>query len=550
MAKDRRVYPKSGGLTGHVNAWLEGWGFSGNPFEKWDADHEILSLLSRYYIKPPFYEQLLTESKSSLIYARRGGGKSAARIMLQSECQPFSRFSAVLAVPFTDFSPFAEDFTSVQTFTLKDYLRVILHSALLELFVAISTKKTSEISLDEQEVDEFVDWLDQYSPQWRKPEYLSELRNTLSSLNEYSFSSGLIQENQGSHKSPLIIYDEDRITTLWERLLLRHAKTPHRIYSSSSQTMGAFIKFCTKLLSSKTTPCKSLFLLIDGIDEYLLTQDDPQSGANLLKPLLGNIRFLETPGLAVKFFLPLEFRAAFESSTRPDRIPTYTISWSDGIREKESYYRMRELLHARLHYYSNGEVPSLSEMSTPELRYVIEDALIEESKGIPRYILQLGNQIFIEHCRETPEPESEISARDLERALNWFRGTVVASANTLPQFSISKEASQNPTSPKFEKSLQIQLQSGRVYIGNKELPPLPDLEYRLLAYLYRRKGEICSRDEIIQAVYQDESGITDERLGSLIYRLRNALYDLAPEFPKNHYIETAPRRGYTLQNTV
>ncbi len=550
MTKDRRIISKDGGLTGHVNAWLEGWGFFGNPFEKWDAGRETLPNLSRYYIKPPFYEQLLTENKSSLIYARRGGGKSAARLMLQSECQPLSHSSPVLAMSFTDFSPFAEDFTSVQTYTLKDYLRVILQSFLSQLLIALSTKKNNEVSLGKPEIDEFQYWLEEYIPYWRESKFLSELKVVLNSLNDNSLTTTLLQEALNNQKNKPVLYEDDRITGLLDRLSSSRNKLQKKSFNSSSQTMEAFIKFCTKILSTKNTPCHSLYLLIDGIDEYLLTQDDPQSGADLLKPLLGNIRFLETPGLAVKFFLPLEFRSAFESSTRPDRIPTYTISWSDETKEKESHHRMRELLQARLLYYSNGEIPSLSEMCIPELRHVIEDILVEESKGIPRYVLQLGNQIFIEHCRETPEPDSEIGVKDIDRALNWFRGTVLASAKPLVQLmSDLPTKNQSSSVQKSEHSLTIQLQSGRVYIGKIELSPLPDLEYRLLAYLYRRKGEICTRAEIIQAVYQDESGITDERLGSLVYRLRNALHELAPSLPKNHFIETASRRGYILQNS-
>ena len=218
MTRDRRIISKDGGLTGHVNAWLEGWGFFGNPFEKWDAGRETLPNLSRYYIKPPFYEQLLTENKSSLIYARRGGGKSAARLMLQSECQPISHSSPILAVSLTDFSPFAEDFVSVQTFTLKDYLRVILQSFLSQLLIALSAKKNIEVSLEKPEIDEFQYWLQEYIPYWKESRFLAELKVILNSLNDNNLTATLLQEASINQKNKPVLYEDDRITRILGRL--------------------------------------------------------------------------------------------------------------------------------------------------------------------------------------------------------------------------------------------------------------------------------------------------------------------------------------------
>jgi hypothetical protein len=550
MTIDRRSKSKSEGLAGHVNAWLESWGFLRNPFESWDADREDLSVLRHYYIKPPFYEQLLTERKSALIFAQRGGGKSAARIMLQSECLPLSKSSTILAVPFTDFSPFAEDFTSVQAFTLQDYLKVIIRTSITQLFAALCTSPNKETFLNTRQLGEFVYWLDEYVPRWKSTSYLNDIIRIISSLEERSsyISRTWQASNQTSRvgeRDPSVA----RMVLLWQKLTQDSPYVPKVSLDSSSQIMAAFVQFCLNLLSSKKPPCQAVYLLIDGIDEYLLTQDDPQAGADLIKPMLGNIRFLEISGLAVKFFLPMEYQLAFGKVTRPDRLPSYTITWRMENEENETYARMRKLLRTRLWYYSRGEITSLAEMCTPELRHVIEDALLEEAKGIPRFLLQLGNQIFIEHCREVPESESEITTGDWERALDWFRGTIIPSELAS---SVNKTISSKKESGKQRNStmMQVDLHTGRVYIAGNELPALPKLEHKLLNYLYRRRGSICSRDEIIRAVYGDAEGITDETLGSLVYRLRNSIHKLAPGLPKTHFIETASRRGYMLKNVT
>lgn len=55
---------------------------------------------------------------------------------------------------------------------------------------------------------------------------------------------------------------------------------------------------------------------------------------------------------------------------------------------------------------------------------------------------------------------------------------------------------------------------------------LSPLEFNLLAYLASRSGEVCRRDEILNALYQEEALDTnDERLDTLVRRLRVALDD-------------------------
>jgi hypothetical protein len=526
----------NGNLSEFIKAWLNSWEFVGNPFESWDADKEQPQL-DRYYVKPPFYEQLLAETKSTLVYAPRGGGKSAARIMLQSECRPFSRSSGVLAVPFTDFSPFAEDFTRVKEYTLRDYLQVILHEALQQLLVAFVVSVRREISLTEEQLRQLLYWLEQYVPQWKSQAYTNGLMNFISRFH----ARGGILDSQAE------LFEKQQVLSLLKKLSEVYSIPPPAKIESSSHVMEAFVRFSLELLSSEQFPCHAVHFLVDGLDEYLLTQDDPQAGADLLKPLLGNVRFLEIPGLAVKFFLPIEYRTAFERVTRTDRIPSYTISWSLEEKGDLTQSQMKELLTKRIRHHSRGKFQSLSEMCTPELKHVIEDALLEEAQGIPRRLLQLGNQVFVEHCREAPLSGSEITMEDWERALNWIRGSLPPLART----STSAKAPE-PQKLKGQKKkgplLHIDLKTGRAYVDDVELPALPDLEFRLLTYLYRRRNEICSREEIIAAVYRDETGITDERLGSLVYRLRNALGETFPNLSKTHFIKTVARRGYLLEN--
>jgi two-component system response regulator RegX3 len=70
----------------------------------------------------------------------------------------------------------------------------------------------------------------------------------------------------------------------------------------------------------------------------------------------------------------------------------------------------------------------------------------------------------------------------------------------------------------------IKIDEGKreVLIDGKE-KELSKKEYGLLLFLYRNAGNVCSRDEIIEAVWpesRDHSAISDATIDQLIHRLR------------------------------
>jgi len=81
-------------------------------------------------------------------------------------------------------------------------------------------------------------------------------------------------------------------------------------------------------------------------------------------------------------------------------------------------------------------------------------------------------------------------------------------------------------------------------------PAQPDVdkltanEYRLYTYFQSHLDQVCSHDELIQAVWQEEErveGVRDDRLAQLVRRLR-AKIEADPSHPQ--LIQTVPGRGY------
>jgi DNA-binding response OmpR family regulator len=85
-----------------------------------------------------------------------------------------------------------------------------------------------------------------------------------------------------------------------------------------------------------------------------------------------------------------------------------------------------------------------------------------------------------------------------------------------------------------------------VLVAGRELdPPLSLAQYRLLELLYDRDGRVCSRDEIVEAVWPDaaEEGVSDQAIDALVRRLRERIGEMDPG---HQYIVTVRGHGFRL----
>ncbi|MBI4738751.1 hypothetical protein HY772_04225 [Candidatus Woesearchaeota archaeon] len=386
-----------------VRAWLESWGFVDNPFALWNAGIE--PRLEEYFVKRPFFDQLLNDPRSTLVFAPRGGGKSATRIMIQSESRPAAYTSSIFAVSFTDFSPFLESHSQLPQLTLADYLPHLFAVALPTLLKALAVNPESNAGMTIKDVGELNAWLERYANNALDEENLRLLFNLADSDLEQATVSALIDHVY--HGVSLPSHLSVRLIPLVRFLhqLYTYGEEPFRlVFKSPSEEVKAFIQFALRLLNYAPTACRAIYFLIDGVDEYPLTQHHPETTAELLRPLLGNLPFLELPGLAVKFFLPVEQRAALEQAARTDRLDVISLAWETMMRGEES--ELLFLLRRRIAAFNTMGRRGLGELCHPSLKRWLEEAMVLEAQGSPRNLMRLGNMIFAEHCRDMPPPKS------------------------------------------------------------------------------------------------------------------------------------------------
>lgn len=107
----------------------------------------------------------------------------------------------------------------------------------------------------------------------------------------------------------------------------------------------------------------------------------------------------------------------------------------------------------------------------------------------------------------------------------------------LPQFGTLKP----------QEEISFDPHKNAFFKGKEELTEkLSPSEFRLLKFLLDNAGRVCTKDEIIDAVWKDQAtreGVTDQALDQVIYRLRKKI----EEDPNNpQHLRTVKGQGYRL----
>src|SRR6185312_7447128 len=126
------------------NNLLHNLGFERDPFAKTNADEE--DLLEDYFIEPPFFKAVygdIHEPKSAVVYAPRGGGKTA----LKRRIELSARSNAFLSVTYNSF-PTAG--LKLKDIALEYHLRNIVRILLVAVLSAATNSGVDDLSRDDR----------------------------------------------------------------------------------------------------------------------------------------------------------------------------------------------------------------------------------------------------------------------------------------------------------------------------------------------------------------------------------------------------------------
>lgn len=397
--------------------WLKYHGFRHFPFDRPDAGAEYPDFLASYFVQPNGFERVLgyrDAPVTSLLFAARGAGKTACRVMVDYFCrkglvpagnEAQNQLPYVLSIPHIYLSSMIEELVATSsTIKKKPLVRVEHHvQEILRRAVTALVKLIAETdNLRDQIRDLSV--ANQQDLWWLVFHYGHYLSSP-----ERSFlaSMGLGETTSQSPSWADILFEKRSQVSALDHLGL---------WSTLVHQLGI----------------AASYVLIDGVDEYLESADDPYYALQVILPLLSSRRLMDqTPYLALKFFLPtaLEMLVQEESSVRLNLgFPIVTIAWQkpDLINMLRLRLKSLRISEGILSEHANE---SFDDLCVPELRGQIEDELVGAAEGNPRALLMLCGLMIRVHCdREISEQDDpyQLNREDFSRALTLFNNVVVS----------------------------------------------------------------------------------------------------------------------------
>ncbi|WP_305077277.1 P-loop ATPase, Sll1717 family [Methylobacterium sp.] len=379
-------------------------GFSEDPFASTNAANE--PLIENYFVDPPFFPAVIGDPRkpmSNVVFAPRGGGKTAQKIMIEKRSAESRSFLCIAYDKFpTDGIKRAEDATA--DYHLNNITRIILLAIVLE----IDRIGYTPSGLNENDKKIVVELSKKHFGKITSEKY-KETLNSIKSLGDRSIDAW---NKYGGVAASLV-----NVAASYFNLGKLENKTINlqQVDESARFQFESAVEICRKI------GFNSVYILIDRVDELTLTASDAEKSFTFLKSILIDLPLLETEGVAFKFFLWDQSREAYqEAGGRPDRLLEYTLDWK--------VQDLQKVLSRRLQTYSSGKIFRFDQLLSDETPFDIHALVSYLAHGSPRDMVRICKKIVDEHTKtgafsdkiEFRTVKVGISAFSLERARELY----------------------------------------------------------------------------------------------------------------------------------
>ncbi|WP_237355201.1 P-loop ATPase, Sll1717 family [Xanthobacter sp. YC-JY1] len=376
--------------------FLSGFGFDKDPFASTNAADE--PTIDQYFVEPPFFPAVVGDPrtpKSNVVFAPRGGGKTAQKIMIEKKsAEPESNFLCISYDTFPIDSLPREKKVSVE-FHLNNISRTLLIAILLE----IEKGKIDPSQIDA--TDKML--LVQTSRELLGPLTSEKFKESISSIKSMDDIAYDLWKKYGGTITGLI----NAISAKYEFGKLENIAPDVKMASESIR-----FKFSSLVAFVRKIGFTSVYILVDRVDEITFTATDAERAFEFLESVLIDLPLLETPGVAFKFFLWDKVKEHYQAAGgRPDRLLEYTLNWSVDELEK--------VLQRRLESYSGGRVSRLDQLLADNQPYNMHKLVAYFAYGSPRDMVRICKKIIDEHTR-TGRFTSKIEYRTIKSAIMAF----------------------------------------------------------------------------------------------------------------------------------
>ena len=353
-------------------------GFTGDPFAFTDSDRE--EKLVDYFVPPPYFAGVVGTPNSpepSIVFAPRGGGKSAQRRMVEEA-------GLDVAAPFLCIN--YSNFESVggTTPTLTNHLSQLSRLITLALLAELDAEPTgtSDLSLHDKQV------LKVAARTLLSTLNIDEFRAAMAAVKTVGDKAGDLWRKYGGIVAAVV-------DGAMQKMGMNTVNLPSELVAQTQDQSTSAQYFFSQLVGiAQKLWWQSVYVVIDRVDETDATSSKPQAAFELIRTLVTNLSTVEHQGVAFKFFLWDQLRPiAIDAGLRTDRITEFRLSWSVD--------EIARMLSARLAAYSDNNYTSFNQLLDDSVAIDVHLLLAHLCYGSPRDMIRMAKQIISEATRRT-----------------------------------------------------------------------------------------------------------------------------------------------------
>jgi hypothetical protein len=360
-----------------LKEFLARLGFTEHPFQFTNADEE--EHLQSYFVPPPYFVSVWGDPespKSQVIFAPRGGGKSAQRRMIEYK----SETSDVFVITYDRFETLNEK--ELESLSVDYHLRNLIQKGLLGFLLEFHERRILAPSFRRNERDQIAALCHHYLSRITRLE-------ALDAVNSLKTVSAKAKQFLRDWSGPL----NSLVSVVLAAKGLPHAQLGSTGLATADDSLEGPLKTHLELVRDLILSIgyKSVYILIDKVDETAVTGNNAEASFNLVKPLLRDLELLQVRGVAFKFFLWDMLLPKYRKYARPDRLEQFELSWAEGD--------LNKMLSRRLEAFSEGQVHDLSQLTNAELAEPLHFLVVLVANGSPRDMIRICQEIVTEQLQ-------------------------------------------------------------------------------------------------------------------------------------------------------
>lgn len=375
--------------------FLRSHGFLEDPFASTNAADE--PLIEQYFVYPPFFPAVVgdpSSPKSNVVFAPRGGGKTAQKIMIEKRAAEDPTF---LCITYDKFP--LEGIRSPKDAKIDYHISNMCRILLVAILVRLEERKYTPTGFNDVDRQLIV----------------GPSRKLLGALSSERFKEALSSVKSITDKTADIFNRYGgTVVGLLNAVSAKYGFGKIDAIAPGGKPIDETLRFQFESLITlaRKFGFRSTYILVDRVDELPMTASDASKAFDFLESLLIDLPLLETDGVAFKFFLWDKTKEDYQSAGgRPDRLIEYSLRWS--VKDFDT------VLSRRMQAYSNKEVSRFDQLVSTNIPYDIHALISYFAHGSPRDMVRICKRIVDEHTR-TGRYQSVIEFRTIKQALANF----------------------------------------------------------------------------------------------------------------------------------